>query len=100
MYPYQLDRLNLIYLQSLVVKQLGIEAARHEVQQKVLDVKFVPKGSTSLGKPKFGKEDPENQPHTGGNTWAGGVRASFRFFGFVISHLQIDWWTGHCGARR
>ena len=63
-------------MQRLVVEQLGIEAARSEAQKKVLDVKFVPKGSTSLGKPKFGKEDPENQPHTGGNTWAGGVRAS------------------------
>ncbi|GFO45307.1 von Willebrand factor a domain-containing protein 8, partial [Plakobranchus ocellatus] len=23
--------------------------------------------------PKHGKEDPQNQPHVGGNTWAGGV---------------------------
>ncbi|GFO07343.1 von Willebrand factor a domain-containing protein 8-like [Plakobranchus ocellatus] len=26
--------------------------------------------------PKHGKEDPQNQPHVGGNTWAGGVGGS------------------------
>ncbi|KAI0643818.1 AAA domain-containing protein [Trametes meyenii] len=58
---------------GLVVKNLGIGAAREAAQKKVLDVKFEPKGSTSLSEPKFGKVDPDNEAHTGGNTWAGGV---------------------------
>ncbi|TYZ62616.1 hypothetical protein PybrP1_002376 [[Pythium] brassicae (nom. inval.)] len=31
---------------------------------------------TGLGSPKFGKEDPANEPHVGGNTWAGGTGGS------------------------
>ncbi|KAI0372412.1 hypothetical protein BV20DRAFT_939833 [Pilatotrama ljubarskyi] len=58
---------------GLVVKNLGIGAAREAAQKKVLDVKFEPKGDTTLSEPKYGKDDPDNQPHTGGNTWAGGV---------------------------
>ncbi|THH30493.1 hypothetical protein EUX98_g3701 [Antrodiella citrinella] len=57
---------------GLVVKRLGLDAARESARKKVLDVKFEPK-ETSLSKPKFGKEDPENAPHTGGNKWAGGT---------------------------
>ncbi|TCD60876.1 hypothetical protein EIP91_009382 [Steccherinum ochraceum] len=58
---------------GLVVKKLGLDAARESSQKKVLDVKFEPKGDTSLNKPKFGKVDEKNAPHTGGNTWAGGT---------------------------
>lgn len=36
-------------------------------------MKFEPTGDTKLDKPKFGKQDPDNEPHSGGNTWAGGV---------------------------
>ncbi|KZT28299.1 hypothetical protein NEOLEDRAFT_1129681 [Neolentinus lepideus HHB14362 ss-1] len=57
---------------GLTVKNLGLEAAR-ETTKKILEIKFEPEGSTELSKPKFGKEDPENEPHTGGNTWAGGT---------------------------
>lgn len=60
---------------SLVVKRLGLDAAREASKKKVRDIKYEPKDAT-LSKPKFGKEDPENAPHTGGNTWAGGVSAS------------------------
>jgi hypothetical protein len=58
---------------SLAVKNVGLDAARQVVQKKVLDIKFEPSGSSSLDKPKFGQEDPNNEPHTGGNRWAGGV---------------------------
>ncbi|KAI0672393.1 AAA domain-containing protein [Trametes maxima] len=58
---------------GLVVKNIGISAAREASQKKVLDVKFEPKDSTSLSEPKFGKVDPDNEAHTGGNTWAGGT---------------------------
>lgn len=62
------------------MNQLGLDASRAQVKKKVLDVKFEPRGSTALGKPKFGKEDPENKPHTGGNTWAGGVCSYLMYF--------------------
>ncbi|ETW77425.1 hypothetical protein HETIRDRAFT_156533 [Heterobasidion irregulare TC 32-1] len=57
---------------GLQVKRLGLDAGRDAAQKRVLDLKFEPKGSTDLDKPKFGKEDPNNEPHHGGNTWAGG----------------------------
>ncbi len=50
-----------------------MSAAREAAKKQVLDLKFEPKGDTSLTEPKFGKEDPDNEAHTGGNTWAGGV---------------------------
>ncbi|TMW60750.1 hypothetical protein Poli38472_000792 [Pythium oligandrum] len=31
---------------------------------------------TGLDKPKYGKDDPNNDPHVGGNTWAGGTGGS------------------------
>ena len=34
----------------------------------------VPK--TGVGAPKHGKEDAKNEPHVGGNTWAGGTGGS------------------------
>ncbi|OBZ76548.1 von Willebrand factor A domain-containing protein 8 [Grifola frondosa] len=58
---------------GLIVKNLGFDAARAAARKQVLDLKFEPTGDTSLSKPKYGKEDPDNQPHTGGNTWAGGT---------------------------
>ena len=30
-------------------------------------------GLTDLDSPKHGKMDPDNAPHVGGNTWAGGT---------------------------
>ena len=51
------------------MKRLGIEAAR-ETETK--EVAFEPK-NTELTEPKFGKTDPKNKEHHGGNTWAGGV---------------------------
>ena len=72
---FDMDGANMqrLHMPSLLVKRLGLEAAREAAQKKVLDVKFEPKGNTDVSSPKFGKEDPNNQPHTGGNTWAGGV---------------------------
>lgn len=31
---------------------------------------------TGLDSPKYGKDDPKNEPHVGGNTWAGGTGGS------------------------
>lgn len=57
----------------LQAKHLGLDAAREAAKKKLLDVAFEPKGSTSLDKPKEGEHDPNNDPHEGGNRWAGGV---------------------------
>lgn len=72
---------------SLAVKKLGIDAAREATKKQVLNLKFEPKGDTSLSGPKFGKEDPKNEAHTGGNTWAGGVSIDF----FSRSKLLTQW---------
>lgn len=68
---------------SLKVKYLGLDAARASATdalgKRVRDIKFEPKGSTSLNEPKYGKEDPRNEEHHGGNTWAGGVRHLFQY---------------------
>jgi von Willebrand factor A domain-containing protein 8 len=37
-----------------------------------LDIEYLKDGRTDLNGPKHGKIDPENQPHVGGNQWAGG----------------------------
>ncbi|KAI1792782.1 AAA domain-containing protein [Ganoderma leucocontextum] len=58
---------------GLAVKKLGINAAREATEKQILDLKFEPKGDSSLNGPKLGKEDPNNEAHTGGNTWAGGT---------------------------
>ncbi|KAI0342455.1 hypothetical protein BDW22DRAFT_1330827 [Trametopsis cervina] len=56
---------------GLIVKRVGLEAAREAARKRVLDVKYEPR-DTSLSNPKHGKDDPKNEAHTGGNTWAGG----------------------------
>ncbi|TDL27843.1 hypothetical protein BD410DRAFT_781753 [Rickenella mellea] len=57
---------------GLKVDRLGIDAARETSKKQVKDVKFEPK-NTELNEPKYGKEDPKNEEHHGGNTWAGGT---------------------------
>lgn len=61
---------------SLKVKSLGLDAAREAAKKRVKDVQFKPIGPTDLNEPKFGKEDLNNEEHSGGNTWAGGVSTS------------------------
>ncbi|KAI0074593.1 hypothetical protein K474DRAFT_1709721 [Panus rudis PR-1116 ss-1] len=58
---------------GLAVKHLGRDAARQDARKKIVDVKYEPKGDTSLSQPKFGQEDEKNEPHQGGNRWAGGT---------------------------
>ncbi|KAI0036975.1 AAA domain-containing protein [Vararia minispora EC-137] len=67
--PGEMDKLaEILQLHGLGMQRAGTE---QENRKKVLDVAFEPK-KTDLDRPKFGKEDPDNAPHTGGNTWAGG----------------------------
>lgn len=49
---------------------LGLDAAR-EAAKKIEDIQFQPK-NTDLSEPKEGVHD--NKEHSGGNTYAGGVR--------------------------
>ncbi|RHY25348.1 hypothetical protein DYB32_009692, partial [Aphanomyces invadans] len=46
----------------------------------MLELKYLPHGTsvpkTDSSLPKHGKEDPDNTPHVGGNTWAGGTGGS------------------------
>lgn len=58
---------------SLAVKNLGLDAARDAATKKVHDIEFDPSGNTDLDEPKEGEHDVNNQPHQGGNRWAGGV---------------------------
>lgn len=44
------------------------------IDQRAADQVGKPK--TGLDAPKHGKEDPKNEPHVGGNTWAGGTGGS------------------------
>ncbi len=46
--------------------------------KKVLDMQFDPQ-ETDLDKPKHGQEDPSGGEHTGGNTFAGGVRCPLSY---------------------
>ena len=56
---------------------LTLEAVQARLQtlaaKKDLRVEFRPTGDTSLDRPKRGKDDPNNDPHVGGNTWRGGT---------------------------
>ena len=76
-------------VRSLIVKNVGLAAAREQAR-KVLDMKYEPK-NTSLSEPKHGKDDPENKPHTGGNTWSGGVRDIWVDCNAVLIPFS-DWW--------
>ncbi|KAH8112896.1 AAA domain-containing protein [Phellopilus nigrolimitatus] len=58
---------------GLKVKHLGLDAARATAKKQVKTIDFKPKGPTDLKSPKYGKEDPNNEEHSGGNTWAGGT---------------------------
>lgn len=67
-YAYTLDCCN-----RLKVQHLGLDAAREASSKKRNEVKFEPKGKEKVKGPKEGREDPNNEEHSGGGTWAGGV---------------------------
>ncbi|XP_039499673.1 von Willebrand factor A domain-containing protein 8 [Drosophila santomea] len=60
-----------------VLAKHGIESyAEEEIQairkQKILQASVNRHSGLGVSGPKFGKLDPKNEPHVGGNTWAGG----------------------------
>lgn len=57
---------------------LGIEHyAKNELavirRQREIQLTVERQSGLSVSSPKHGKEDPKNEPHVGGNTWAGGT---------------------------
>ena len=54
------------------MQRVGLDAVREDTE-KIKDIAFKPSGSTDVSEPKYGKEDPKDEEHSGGNTWAGGV---------------------------
>ncbi|XP_060665010.1 von Willebrand factor A domain-containing protein 8 [Drosophila nasuta] len=72
--PEALDQVT----QVLSKHGLPIEAyAKNELQalreKKELQLSVKRYSGLGVSGPKFGKEDPKNEPHVGGNTWAGGT---------------------------
>ena len=68
---------------------LGLDAARVAIKNKVEEVEFTPK-DTSLSEPKEGEHD--DKEHHGGNRWAGGV-SDFLLFRQLFAHL-LQFQTG------
>lgn len=62
---------------GLTIGDVSIEALQQRAAKKEREdaprVEYKPLGSTKLDRPKEGKEDPNNDPHVGGNTWRGGT---------------------------
>ncbi|KLO18907.1 hypothetical protein SCHPADRAFT_935748 [Schizopora paradoxa] len=71
--PDTMDVLSEVFRKHGLDVNFGLEAARESAKKRVKDIKFEPKGKQDLNGPKFGKEDPNNEEHSGGNTWAGGT---------------------------
>ncbi|PCH36867.1 hypothetical protein WOLCODRAFT_167155 [Wolfiporia cocos MD-104 SS10] len=72
--PDTIEKLNeILDHHGLAVKRLGLDAARDGSDKKILELQFEPEGDTELNGPKFGKDDPQNKAHSGGNTFAGGT---------------------------
>jgi hypothetical protein len=54
----------------------GVSKKVGETPKSMRDVDQQGKPRTGLNAPKHGKVDPKNEPHVGGNTWAGGTGGS------------------------
>ena len=57
-----------------IVSALSKSDALQELGESLLGPSSKPKTDSNL--PKHGKEDEKNEPHVGGNTWAGGSGGS------------------------
>ena len=88
--PETIDKLEEVLLKhGLDVPRLGLEGAR-EATKKIQDVQFEPK-ETNLSGPKEGKHD--DKEHSGGNTYAGGVRQYLLWITCVADKSYLDWWS-------
>lgn len=76
---WQLDQEAIIHEMNLWKRMFGLDGQDNGKLELKLDGRAaggesVPK--TGLDQPKYGKDDPNNDPHVGGNTWAGGTGGS------------------------
>lgn len=55
-------------IESYAQNELALIRKKREIQMTVERT-----SGQSVSEPKHGKEDPDNKPHVGGNTWAGGT---------------------------
>ncbi|KAI8437077.1 hypothetical protein MSG28_010437 [Choristoneura fumiferana] len=51
----------------------GVLEGRSKEALKKLQMTIERTSGKDVSSPKYGKDDPENKPHVGGNTWAGGT---------------------------
>ncbi|KAM3957572.1 von Willebrand factor A domain-containing protein c12.2 [Aphomia sociella] len=51
----------------------GVLEGRSKEALKKLQMTIESKSGKDVSSPKYGKDDPDNKPHVGGNTWAGGT---------------------------
>ncbi|XP_049873594.1 von Willebrand factor A domain-containing protein 8 [Pectinophora gossypiella] len=51
----------------------GVLEGRSKDAQKKIQMTIERDSGKDVSSPKHGKEDPDNKPHVGGNTWAGGT---------------------------
>ncbi|KPJ19943.1 Uncharacterized protein KIAA0564-like [Papilio machaon] len=51
----------------------GVLEGRSKDALKKLQMTIERKSGLDVSSPKYGKDDPDNKPHVGGNTWAGGT---------------------------
>ncbi|XP_044262539.1 von Willebrand factor A domain-containing protein 8 [Tribolium madens] len=55
-----------------VLEKYGFPGGKTPKKTKPIQVTINRDSNLDVSAPKHGKEDPENDPHVGGNTWAGG----------------------------
>ena len=62
---------------GLTVGDVSIGALQERAAKKEREapgrIEYKPLGNTDLDQPKEGKDDPNNEPHVGGNMWRGGT---------------------------
>ncbi|KAJ0396306.1 hypothetical protein P43SY_007156 [Pythium insidiosum] len=76
---WQLDSQLLEQEMELWKQMFGVNSTGNQALELKVNSEIVARGSvprTGLDAPKHGKEDPNNDPHVGGNTWAGGTGGS------------------------
>ncbi|GLD91816.1 hypothetical protein PINS_up000349 [Pythium insidiosum] len=76
---WQLDAHLLTQEMELWKQMFGVDGDGTQALELKVNSEVVTRGSvprTGLDAPKHGKEDPNNDPHVGGNTWAGGTGGS------------------------
>lgn len=69
------------------VKNIGIEAIQ-TLETENLEIKYRHEQPPAIDMPKHGKIDEKNEPHVGGNTWAGGTGT---FLLLLVRRIEYSW---------